>query len=183
LNGWNLAFSPDSAWLAWVEAEAYESTTNTLRLWDLANSREHSFSGIRLKGNIRSLAFPPDRKHLFLVGDTGVAEAWDVTTGQRTTFFGVGESEERNGLTSIGGEIALNSNGATLVSSHGNFVSIWDTASGRFLLKLPYEHSSITSFALSPDGKLLAAGTMDGGLAIWDLAKIKVQLDPIGLGW
>jgi WD40 repeat protein len=183
MDGWNLAFSPDSAWLAWVEAEAYESTTNTLRLWDLANSREGSSLPVRLTGNIRSLAFHPDRKRLFFVVDTGVAEAWDVTTGQRTSFFGSGESEERNGITSVGGEIALSSNGATLVSSHGNFLTIWDAASGQFLLKLPYEHNSITSFALSPDGNLLAAGTMDGGLAIWNLAKIKVQLDDIGLGW
>src|SRR5262249_36484290 len=40
ISAWNLAFSPDGELLAWVEAEEYRSTSNTLHLWDLPNSRE-----------------------------------------------------------------------------------------------------------------------------------------------
>jgi WD40 repeat protein len=169
--------------LAWVEAEEYHSTSNTLHLWDLANSRERSFPPVRLKGNLRSIAFHPDGKHLIFVADTGVAEVWDVTTRQRTFSFGAGESEQRSGITSLGGEITLSLDGAWLASSHGSFVSVWDTKNGQLLLKLPEEQSSITSLALSPNGELLAVGSFDGGLVIWNLPKIKAQLDEIALGW
>jgi WD40 repeat protein len=112
-----------------------------------------------------------------------VAEAWDVTTGQRTFSFGAGKSEQRSGITSLGGEIALSSDGAWLASIDGSFISMWDTASGQLLLKLPEEHTSILSVAWSPKRDFLAAGCLDGGLVIWNLAKIKAPLDAIGLSW
>jgi WD40 repeat protein len=182
-NVWSLAFSPDSELLAWVEAEAYHSTSNTLHLWELANARERTFPRVRLAGNIRGIAFHPDGKRLIFVADTGVAEIWDVTTGQKTFSFGGGESAERSGITSLGGEIVLSSDGAWLASSHASFVSVWDTLSGRLLLKLPEEQSSIVSLALSPKRDLLAVGSLDGGLVIWNLPKINAQLNAIGLGW
>jgi WD40 repeat protein len=180
---WNLAFSPDSELLAWVESDAYHATSNTLRLWELANSRERSFPPVRLKGNLRSMAFHPDGKRLIFVADTGVAEAWDVTTGERIFSFGAGESEQRSGITSLGGEIALSSDGVWLASIDGSFVTVWDTTSGQLLLKLPEEHTSILRHAWSPKRDLLAVGCLDGRLVIWNLAKIKAPLDTIGLGW
>jgi WD40 repeat protein len=180
---WKLAFSPDSELLAWVESDAYHATSNTLHLWELGNSRERSFPPVRLKGNLRSMAFHPDGKRLIFVADTGVVEAWDVTAGQRTFSFGAGESEQRSGITSLGGEIALSPDGAWLASIDGSFVSVWDTTTGELVLKLPEEHTSILSLAWSPKRELLAAGCLDGGLVIWNLTKIKSQLDTIGLGW
>jgi Tol biopolymer transport system component len=181
---WSLAFSPDNTSLAWVEAKEYGSTSNTLHLWDLANARERSFPPVRLLANIQSIAFHPDGKQLFFVTDSGVAEAWDVTTGQRTLCFGARESAERCGISDLGrGMIALSSDGAWLASNHRAFVSIWDTASGQLLLKLPGEQSSVMSHAWSPKRELLAVGDLDGGLVIWNIPKIKAQLDAIGLGW
>jgi hypothetical protein len=39
------------------------------------------------------------------------------------------------------------------------------------------------SLAWGPKRELLAVGSYDGQLAIWNLRKIKAQLDEIGLGW
>jgi WD40 repeat protein/serine/threonine protein kinase len=180
---WSVVFSPDDQLLAWVEAEEYTSRSNTLHLWELANARERSLPPVRLKGHIQSIAFHPNGKQLFFIADTGLAEAWDVRTGQRKFSFGASESEQRNGITSLGGQIALSSDGAWLASINGTFVSVWDTASGQLLLKLREEQSTIMSLAWSLKGDLLAVGTLDGGLVIWDLPKIKAQLDAIGLGW
>jgi WD40 repeat protein len=129
------------------------------------------------------MEFHPDGRRLIFVADTGVAEAWDVATGERIFSFGAGESEKRSGITALGGEIALSSDGAWLASIDGSFVSVWDTASGQLLLKLPEEHTSILSVAWSPKGDLLAAGCLDGEMVIWNFAKIKAQLAAIGLGW
>jgi hypothetical protein len=37
--------------------------------------------------------------------------------------------------------------------------------------------------AWSPDKSLLAVGSSHGGLAIWNLPRIKSELSRIGLGW
>jgi WD40 repeat protein len=130
------------------------------------------------------VAFHPVSKHLVFVTDTGTAETWNVTTGQRESSFGTGVSKEPDQVSSgPGGRIALSADGAWLASNHGRFVSIWDMASGQLLIQLPAEESSIMSLAWDTKRELLCVGTFDGQLAIWNLAKIKAQLDEIGLGW
>jgi hypothetical protein len=37
--------------------------------------------------------------------------------------------------------------------------------------------------AWSPNKELLAVGSEHGGIALWNLPKIKAQLAEIGLGW
>jgi WD40 repeat protein/serine/threonine protein kinase len=181
---WSLAFSPDSNLLAWVEGKGYHSSNNSLHLWDMVHAREHPFPPARLAENLQSVAFHPVSKHLVFVADTGAAEVWNVPTGTRVSTFGGGLSKEPEQVASgPGGTIALSADGAWLASGHGRFVSIWDMARGQLLLQLPEEESSIMSLAWDSKRELLAVGSFDGQLAIWNLAKIKGQLDEIGLGW
>ncbi len=77
----------------------------------------------------------------------------------------------------------MSMDGSWLASCHGSMVSIWDTQSRKCLLVLPEEQSTIWIMAWSPDQKQLAVGSADGGLVLWNLPKIKAQLDQIGLGW
>jgi serine/threonine protein kinase/WD40 repeat protein len=180
----SLAFSPSSDLLAWVQGEGYHSSNNILHLWDVVNSRAHPFPAARLAQNFQSVAFHPVSKHLVFVTDTGTAEVWNVTTGQRMSSFGKGVSKEPDQVpTGPGGTIALSSDGAWLASGHGRFVSIWDMASGQLLVQLPEEESSVMSLAWDTKREFLAVGSFDGQLAIWNLATIKAQLDEIGLGW
>src|SRR5262249_41472614 len=85
VNAWGVSFSRDSALLGWVESDEYRSKSNTVHLWELANSRECSSPPVRLAG--LGFAFHPDGKHLLFVEDTGVAEAWDIATQQKTFSF------------------------------------------------------------------------------------------------
>jgi WD40 repeat protein len=180
---WSLAFSPDSQFLAWVENEQYGSPQTIVRLWDVANSREQPFPPVRLAEEVKGIAFHSESKHLIFVADTGAAEAWDVTKGRKVFSFAAGNSEARSGITSLGGIIALSPDGAWLASSHGTFVTVWDMSRRQLLLKLPEEPTRSASIAWSRTGEFLAVGTSDGGLVIWNLVKIKAQLDEIGLGW
>jgi WD40 repeat protein len=181
---WTLAFSPDSEWLAWVKSDGYHSSNNIVHIWDLVNSREHPFTPCRLAENLQSIAFHPVTKHLVFVADIGAVEAWNVKTSKRAFSFRGRISKEQDRLPSgPGGMIALSSDGAWLASSHGRFASVWDMASGRLLLKLPEEENSIMSLAWNPNQGLLTVAMFDGGIAVWNFAKIKSQLDEIGLGW
>jgi WD40 repeat protein/serine/threonine protein kinase len=166
-----VAFSPDSRLLAWVEWH------RTVHLWDLETSRELPFPSVRLA--TASVAFHPITKHVIFVADTGRAEAWDVTTGQRAFTFGGETSRHSN----CDGLMALSPDGTWLASSYGRFFTVVDKERPKPLIKLPEEQAVIYCFAWSPKRERLAVGSSDGAVAIWNLVKMKAQLDAIGLGW
>jgi WD40 repeat protein/serine/threonine protein kinase len=168
-----VAFSPDSQLLAWVE------WNRTVHLWDLEASRELPFPPVRLAAGQYSVAFHPISKHLIFVADSGLAEAWDVTTGQRAFSFG-GEASRHS---SYDGLMALSPDGTWLASSYGRFFTVVDKERPKPLIKLPEEQAVIYCFAWSPKRERLAVGSSDGAVAIWNLVKMKTQLDAIGLGW
>jgi WD40 repeat protein len=113
-----------------------------------------------------------------------VVEARDVFTGEKAFSLGGEESNERGDILSgARSEMALSADGALLASVYGKSVTIWDMERRNLLLKLPREQGMVRSLAWSPNRELLAVATSDGGLAIWNLPKIKAQLDEIGLGW
>jgi hypothetical protein len=49
-------------------------------------------------------------------------------------------------------------------------VTLWDAVKGKELRQFGGQKVFAPSAALSPDGKLLAAGTLDGGVRLWDVA-------------
>jgi WD40 repeat protein len=54
---------------------------------------------------------------------------------------------------------------------------------GSQVFSLPQESGPIWSLAWSPDGERLAVGLSDGGLEIWNVARIQAELAGIGLVW
>jgi WD40 repeat protein len=145
----------------------------------LEASREFPFPPVRLAAGQYSVAFHPISKHLIFVADTGLAEAWDVATGQRAFTF-AGEASRHSNYDGL---MALSPDGAWLASSYGRFFTVVDKDSRKPLIKLPEEQAVIYCFAWSPKRELLAVGSSDGGLVIWNLVKMKAKLDEIGLGW
>jgi WD40 repeat protein/serine/threonine protein kinase len=172
-----ICFSPDSRWLAWAD------NRNDVRVWDLEEFREKDFPRVRLAGFYNCLAFQPGSKNLCFVADGGGAEAWDVETGRKVFSIGAQESNEKGGSARLHCLIAMSADGSRLAGICGRNVTIWDTARRRLWLRLPEEHGVIYSIAWSPNRDFLALGTGDGEMAIWNLARIKAQLDEVGLGW
>ena len=62
-------------------------------------------------------------------------------------------------------------------------MTVWDINKHELLFALPEEPRTIWSLAWSPNRELLAVGSSDGGLVIWNLPKINAELSRIGLGW
>jgi RNA polymerase sigma factor (sigma-70 family) len=65
--------------------------------------------------------------------------------------------------------IAVGTDGASVLSAAGSAVYVWDLATGKERRRFPHE-TPVTSFAVSRDGKLLAAGCEDGTIHLWGAA-------------
>src|SRR5262249_35034913 len=102
----------------------------------------------------------------------------DATSGQVITPFGKKELIHGDSI-----HTALSPDGAWLAVGGSKAVTVWDVNKGGLVLALPEERGTVWSLAWSPDKNLLAVCAPPGGLVIWDLPRIKTELDRIGLGW
>ncbi len=137
---WQVAFSPDSRWLAIAtgpvaegrdcEKDLCEGVGEVFiietKTWQLVS---------RLKGNplpMRTLAFSPDSR--LLAGSSRMIEG----TGR-------------------------------LQNEEAYEIFIWDVATGALKTSLPGHSRAITALAFSADGQLLASASRDRSLKVWDM--------------
>jgi RNA polymerase sigma factor (sigma-70 family) len=66
--------------------------------------------------------------------------------------------------------IALGPDGKSVVSAAGRTVYVWDVATGKEQRRFEGIDPFLVSVAVSPNGKLLAAGCRDGNIILWDMA-------------
>jgi WD40 repeat protein len=173
---WSAAFSPDSRRLA------TSSDDKTVRLWDMAMGQDQT--PLTLKGHtarIFAVTFSPGGKTLASAGDDTI-RIWDLgdthapsptlRAGTRHPPAGAqGHARGRRGTHEVGQGQRW---GAREAGPGGG--RIFATAHWR---KRPFEGAAanslrrqvaFTSLAFSPDGKILAAGGVDGVGRLWSVA-------------
>src|SRR5262249_17297733 len=167
-------FSPDGRLLLW------QNSGGRLRLWDLAAAQARVFPPD--DGSASGAAFFPDGRRLVLVDRVDLSlQVWDLVAGAKVS--GLGRLEfGGQGSFYLGRVSALTRDGHWLaVQTPG--VSLWDMDTGQVLLTLPPEQSVPSQLAWSPDQSLLAVGSSDGGLVVWNLPTVRAQLARLGLDW
>jgi WD40 repeat protein len=114
-------------------------------------------------GRIVSLAFSPDSRRLVSASADNTMRVWDVTSG--SVLMGPVYLCKPSDV--FGSErVAFLSDGRSIISFNWTELHIWDATQGT-LIGGPFVHSSLVyAFAVSPDGKWLVSGSING-ILVW----------------
>ncbi len=149
---YDVAWSPDGARLGSASADL------TVRFWDPATGRPEGSPMVHAT-SASALTFAPDGKTM-------------ATSGDRTTIlWHVGKQERAVMMTQHGksaNALAVSPNGELMASGgDDNHVALVDSKGGR--ASLGGFREAVTSVTFSPDNRILAAGSWDSRVMVWDL--------------
>jgi serine/threonine protein kinase/WD40 repeat protein len=140
--------------------------------------RELKVTGEQPGTALRGLQFDATGDRLTFITNKRTLALWDRRTGDAR--------EAHTGRAPVNGarekavdahHVAVGGGGRWIaVSSPAHEAVIYDTKEDRVVITLPPEDSDIWCLAWSPDGTHLAVGMTDGGIAIWDLEKVRQSL-------
>ena len=172
---WNwddtLVFSKDGKRLAWIDEK------NIPQVWNLENMDEPTkkFSKEHISKKGKFLAFSPDGK-ILAINDGDTIYFWkyfndkeSMTTIPHRGFLGF----ETIMTFSPNGSHLL---GLGLGEKRNPHIEIWEVETGIKLGRLTGHTGFITNLVFSHDAKLLASGSRDGTVLLWDWNKITTNL-------
>ena len=121
---------------------------------------------------LECLAFSPEGASLATGDRAGLIRLWDVTTGDEVLTLRLGHGVIR--------WIAFSPDGMTLAASdEASGLQLWSLAAGRALGVLAEgTPRGVLAPVFSPDGRLLAFGTSEGELIVWDRAGTPASRPP-----
>ncbi len=153
-------FSPDGKWLA------YGGLFGDTYVWKVESPEERP---ITLPIEVRTLIFTPDSKMLALAGLDGLY-LWDFQV--KTTDLITITTQKMSMGNCI---LAFSPDGTMLLECPmmlDNSFRIWEVKSGKELDVLTGHTEPISALVYSHDGKILASGSDDGTVLLWDWEKI-----------
>ena len=161
------------------------SADKTIKLWNLGTGQEIStLAGHRL--SVNAVAFSPDSQTLVSGSADKTIKLWNISTGQEiSTLSGHGLSVEA---------VAFSPDGKTIASSSADkTIKLWNLSTGEEIATLPGHKSAINSLTFSPipptpfakggAGGILASGSEDKTIKLWNLATGEEMRTIAGYAW
>ncbi len=150
----SVAFSPDSARLAFAEADG------RVKVCDAAGGREiYSLTGH--SDRVTRVVFSPDGKYLATASDDQTVRLWAAADGAAVVTL--------TGHTARVQDIAFSPDGARLVSvaDYDPMARVWQVATGQELGTLEQEYMCCGA-AYSPDGVVIATASSESHIQFWE---------------
>jgi WD40 repeat protein/serine/threonine protein kinase len=165
----SVAYSPDG------KQVAAGGMGGVVALWDAASGQVvHQFPDF--PDPVLKVSFREDGRRLFAASDSTV-RVWELPSRQEVFHFPLTSSYTPTGRSTFGiGKASFSADGQRLATAPGDgTIALWDVMTGQQILSLSGPGTQVICVALSPDGRWLAAGGLDGTkgiLRIWDARPI-----------
>lgn len=161
-----IAFSSSGSYLASGSADG------TARIWSTdSGSSLKAFSG---SGWVQAIAFSPDGDFFASGGNDRFVQLWNMD-GLRVATF----PEQRAFVFAVG----FSSDSKTLAIGSGDgLISLWDWTNGAKLGERQLSNNAVYDLSFRPDGKMLAAANLQGGLFVLDASTTSLTLLCRGFG-
>jgi len=142
--------------------EVCDTQTGAAR-FRLGKPPEGGVLGVPRRDTIGNLVFSPDNKWLASwTGANDVIRIWDLKTGKERSAL------PSHGPLSARDCFAWSPDGRMLAVGHRT-IQLWEVATMRLRREFDGHQGAIRSLAFSPDGHLLASGSADTTVLIWDV--------------
>jgi WD40 repeat protein len=130
-----------------------------IRVWNF-DSRELIASLEKHSRAVRSINFSPDGSMMASSSEDGNTFLWETS----------GWSLVKNLQTKGSNDLVYSIDNLVLAVG-GEGIEFWDTSSGNLLTEIPGTPGTLTKLAVSPDGKILVAGSTDGTIRLFGIAR------------
>lgn len=163
-----VAFSRDSRLVAAAGGDQ-------VKVWDVVTGREvqtltSSQNNVAAAiAGVYFVAFTPDNR---IITISDAIRIWDSASGQELRAISISALNPEAFMGGAGAAISPDGSQLAFVDDTEKQVKFWDLATGREArsIKLPDQEIDNLELSFTPDGRLLAGGTVNKRLRLWDLS-------------